>query len=106
MALRIFYGSHLDLVSRRLSGGVAGEIAYTVELMRQYPDPDEPRLDPARPRTSVFDLEMRLEPGAILPHEPRVNVLGPMDDDLEAALAQNAAAAVHHGLGDAIRNRC
>ena len=26
VALQIFYGSHLDIVSRRLSGGVAGEI--------------------------------------------------------------------------------
>ena len=27
VALQIFYGSHLDLVFARLSGGVAGEIA-------------------------------------------------------------------------------
>ena len=38
VALQMFYGSHLDIVSRRLSGGVAGEMAYTLELMRRYPD--------------------------------------------------------------------
>ena len=31
VALQIFYGSHLGIVSRRLSGAIAGEIAYTVE---------------------------------------------------------------------------
>ena len=48
VALQIFYGSHLDVVSRRLSGAVAGEIAYTLEMLRRYPDADGPRLDSAQ----------------------------------------------------------
>ena len=39
VALQIFYGSHLDIVSRRLSGAVAGEIASVLDLMRRYPGP-------------------------------------------------------------------
>ena len=39
VALQMFYGSHLDIVSRRLSSGVVGEIANTVELLRRFPDP-------------------------------------------------------------------
>ena len=39
VALMLFYGSHLDLISRRLSGAVAGEIAYTVRLLDAAHDP-------------------------------------------------------------------
>jgi two-component system osmolarity sensor histidine kinase EnvZ len=88
VALQIFYGSHLDVISRRLTGGIADEIEYTIELMRRFPGPENQAwvLQTAH---QLFDLEMHIEPGAILPIEPRVNVLGPMDDDLEAALAEN-----------------
>ena len=48
VALQIYYGSHLDLVSRRLSGGVTSEIAYTLDLMHAVPGPRRPRLDPGR----------------------------------------------------------
>jgi two-component system osmolarity sensor histidine kinase EnvZ len=85
IALQIFYGSHLDVISRRLTGGIAGEIQYTIELMRRYP---HERAWALRTAHQLFDLEMKLEPGAVLPVEPRVNILGPMDDDLEAALAE------------------
>ena len=30
VALQIFYGSHLELISRRLSGAIAGEIANSI----------------------------------------------------------------------------
>jgi two-component system osmolarity sensor histidine kinase EnvZ len=87
VALWIFYGSHLDVISRRLTGGVAGEIEYTIELMRRYPGPENQAwiLGTAH---QLFDIEMHLEPAEILPNEPRVNVLGPMDDDMEVALAE------------------
>jgi two-component system osmolarity sensor histidine kinase EnvZ len=85
IALWIFYGSHLDVISRRLTGGVAGEIEYTIELMRRYPDDQAWALQTAHQQ---FDLEMRLEPGATLPHVPQVNIIGPMDDDMAAALAE------------------
>lgn len=38
VALQIFYGSHLDVVSRRLSSAVGGEVAYTLEMLHRYPD--------------------------------------------------------------------
>jgi two-component system osmolarity sensor histidine kinase EnvZ len=87
VALWIFYGSHLDVISRRLTGGVAGEIEYTIELMRRYPGPENQAwvLQTAH---QLFDLEMRLEPGSILPIAPQVNVIGPVDDDMAAALAE------------------
>jgi two-component system, OmpR family, osmolarity sensor histidine kinase EnvZ len=87
VALQIFYGSHLNLVSRRMSGSVTGEIAYTLDLVRQFPD-DADRawiLDDANRR---FDLKFSIDRGAILPNRKPVNILGPMDDDLTAALQQ------------------
>jgi two-component system osmolarity sensor histidine kinase EnvZ len=87
VALQIFYGSHLDIVSRRLSGAIAGEIAYTVNLMRQFQTPADREwaLQMAREQ---FVLGMRIEPGAVLVPQKRQNILGPMDDDLAAALQE------------------
>ena len=37
VALQVYYGSHLNIVSRRFSGAVAGEIAMTVDLLGRLP---------------------------------------------------------------------
>src|SRR3954454_15192741 len=76
IALQIFYGSHLGIVSRRLSSAIAGEIAYTVELMRQHQSPAEQEwvLEMARRQ---FILGIRMEPGAMLERRKRVNIIGP-----------------------------
>jgi two-component system osmolarity sensor histidine kinase EnvZ len=87
IALQLFYGNHLNIVSRRLSGAIAGEIAYTVELLRQFQAPADREwvLQTAREQ---FTLDITLEPGARLAHQKRVDLLGPMDDDLAAALTE------------------
>jgi len=88
VALFLFYGSHLDVVSRRLSASVAGELAYTLDLMRRFPGADNQAWILASARAQ-FNLAMTVEPGAILPnHFSAPNILGPMDDDLEAALRE------------------
>ncbi len=83
VAFTIFYGGHLDFVSRRLSGSIAGEVAQTIDLMDRYPDDRDTIL-----RTALlqFELPMRLMPGAQLEPDRHVNLPGPMDDDLAAAL--------------------
>ena len=96
VALQIFYGSHLGIVSRRLSSAIAGEISYTVELLREFPTADrEWVLQTARDQ---FTLGITLEPGATLARRKRINILGPMDDDLAAALTEQIRHAFHHGL--------
>jgi two-component system osmolarity sensor histidine kinase EnvZ len=87
IALQMFYGSHLGIVSRRLSSAIAGEIAFTVELMQQAPTAQgrEYVLDMARRQ---FTLDIKLEPGAVLRKRTWTNVPGPMDDDLAAALTE------------------
>src|SRR3984885_14009237 len=75
IALQIFYGNHLSVVSRRLSGGIAGEIAYTVELLHQFHSPADREwvLQMAR---EEFTLGIKLEPEAVLEQRKRVNILG------------------------------
>ncbi len=87
VALQIYYGSHLDIVSRRLSGAIVGEIVFTVDLLQRAQTQAERDwlLQTARTR---FLLQMKLEPGAALEPRKRINVLGPMDDDLEASLKE------------------
>ncbi len=85
VALQIFYGSHLNLVSRRLSAAVAGEIAATIAAMDHWPGDRDWVLDQARHR---YELAMRFEPGATLALRKPANIPGPMDDDLQAALKE------------------
>ena len=85
VAFTFFYGGHLDLVSRRLSGAVAGEIAQTVGLLTRFPGEQEAVL---RSAWLTFELPMRVVPGAVLPPDTHVNQWGPMDDDLAMALQQ------------------
>ncbi len=87
VALQIFYGSHLDIVSRRLSGSVAGEVASVLDLMRRFPGrANETWIMQMAHDEYIFD--MRIEPGATLQPVKQKTVLGPMDNDLSAALNQ------------------
>lgn len=85
VALQIFYGSHLDVISRRLSDSVVSEINYTLKMVRRHPDAAD-RQWILNQAAQDFELKMWLEPGAVLPDIREVNILGPMDDDLAAAL--------------------
>lgn len=87
VALQIYYGSHLDLVSRRLSDAVVADISGTLDLMHHFPGPRN-RVWITEMARHRFDLNLTMEPGAILRNRKYPNVLGPMDDDLRAALRQ------------------
>src|SRR5579859_3178822 len=65
VALQIFYGSHLEVVSRRFAGGVAGEIGYTLDLLHRFPDPAD-RDWILREARDQFDFDIALKPGAVL----------------------------------------
>jgi two-component system osmolarity sensor histidine kinase EnvZ len=90
VALLIFYGSHLDLISRRLSGAVAGEIAQTVSLLHSTDDPAD-RAWILSTSLRDFELRMHVRRGAHLVPVSTANILGPMDDDLAAALRERVA---------------
>ena len=64
VAMQIFYGSHLEVISRRLTAGVAGEIATVAALVEHDPAVRDWALDQAW-RDS--ELKMTFEPGGNLP---------------------------------------
>src|SRR5271170_4372626 len=76
VALQIFYGGHIDLVSRRMSGAVAGELAFTISMMQRYPDLEDVDWILARAR-DAFGFDIALRPGEQLATTQSVNVLGP-----------------------------
>ena len=53
MALQLFYGSHLDVISRRLAGAVAGDVAMVVELAARATRDGGARLDLPRGRLAA-----------------------------------------------------
>ena len=67
----VFYDRHWDLITRRLSGAVAGELAFVVELLAEEPsiEGDEPIFDMSRRH---FWAELTYRPGDILPNETLV----------------------------------
>ncbi len=90
VALMLFYGSHLDLISRRLAAAVAGEVAQTITLLEATPSISGQAWI-LRSADRNFELRMTLEPGATFAPMRQQNIIGPMDDDLRAALAQSVA---------------
>ncbi len=81
VALQIFYGSHLNLVSRRFSSAVAGEIAVTVDALGRFPDPAD-RDWIMQEANDELDLLIRFLPGRTLSAQDPSS----KDDDLAGAL--------------------
>jgi two-component system osmolarity sensor histidine kinase EnvZ len=91
VALQMFYGSHLDLVSRRLTAAVTGDIGATVDLLQHSSDPGLRAwaLENARER---FEIQVRFDINRALPSGPRVDVSGSLDNMLQSALEERLGA--------------
>src|SRR6202162_4747258 len=87
VALQIFYGSHLEVLSLRFAAPVAGEISYTLDMLRRFPRVGD-RDWILRDARDQFDLDIGLKPGATLAAIKHKAILGPMDTDLAAALEE------------------
>ena len=85
VAFTIFYGSYLDVTSRRLAFAIAGEVAQAIELMHRFPG-GENRDWILWSAWQRLEVPMRYAPGMTLDGKPWVNQPGPMDDDLAVAL--------------------
>ncbi len=85
VAFTIFYGSYLDVTSRRLAFAIAGEVSQAIELMHRFPG-DENRDWILYSAWQRLEVPMRFAPDAKIDGKPWVNQPGPMDDDLAAAL--------------------
>ena len=90
IALFIFYGSHLDVISRRLAAAVAGDVAMVVELLSRYPRPEE-RGWIFREAAWRLDLSLAFEDGATLgpaAHRGASLPLLPLEEDLADAMRE------------------
>ncbi|MGX9964063.1 ATP-binding protein [Roseomonas sp. F4] len=90
VALQLFYGNHLDVISRRLAGGVAGEIGMVIEVMQRMPDPAD-RAWLFRDAAWRLDLALAFEAGASLGNTPDRTAslpLLPLEDDLAHAMVE------------------
>ena len=87
VALQLFYGGHLDVISRRLAGGVAGEVAMIAELAQREP---EDRATLFREASWRLGLAMAFEEGARLQavERPASMPLLPLEGDLDTALRE------------------
>lgn len=86
VALQLFYGGHLDVISRRLAGGVAGDVAMLVELVRR--EAPENRAWIFREAAWRLDLALAYEEGARIQFvaRPASLPLLPLEEDLNNAL--------------------
>jgi two-component system osmolarity sensor histidine kinase EnvZ len=90
VALQIFYGSHLDVISRRLAAAVAGELGFVVELLQRDPSAEN-RAWVFREVAWRFDMGLAFEPGATLgptPDRAASLPLLPLEEDLAAAMIE------------------
>ena len=90
VALQLFYGGHLDVISRRLASGVAGEIGLVVEHMARHPGAEE-RAWLFREGAWRLDLALAFEPGATLGRTPLRGAslpLLPLEEDLANAMVE------------------
>ncbi|MCU0987488.1 MAG: ATP-binding protein [Acetobacteraceae bacterium] len=86
VALQVFYGTHWEVVSRRLAAAVAGDIGMIVETIERNRSPETLAWVTAE-ALSRLELVIRLQPGGVLPEEPDV-VTGPAEDELAAAIVE------------------
>ena len=83
VALQIFYGSHLDVLSRRLAFSVAGEIAFVVDDADRNPRRQGVIFARAARR---FEFAFHQHPGRAFVAQLPPHAFGPVDQDLIAAL--------------------
>ncbi|UNC15732.1 HAMP domain-containing protein [Acidiphilium multivorum] len=86
VALQIFYGSHLDVLSRRLAGSVAGEIAFVLDQAALHPAASARIFAHAGQR---FQFRFHFHEGEKLTPRGLPHVFGPVDTDLARALRRD-----------------
>ncbi|WP_298286292.1 ATP-binding protein [Acidocella sp.] len=83
VALQIFYGNHLNELSRRLASGVAGDVAFMVDDLSRDPSRQGLIIQEA---TRNFGFQTSFLPNEVLRHLPPPDAPGPVDQDLAYAL--------------------
>ena len=85
VALQLFYGTHMSIVSRRLSAAIAGEVAIVIDALERAPEYQARVLAGAYDR---LELKMRLVPGVLGPAHERPPQLEVLERSLVTALEE------------------
>jgi two-component system osmolarity sensor histidine kinase EnvZ len=85
VALQLFYGTHMSIVSRRLSAAIAGEVAIVVDALERAPEYQDRVLSGAFDR---LELKMRRVPGVLEPAHERPPQLEVLERSLVIALEE------------------
>ena len=85
VALQVFYGTHMSIVSRRLAAAVAGEIATVIDALERYPADADRIFSVVLGR---LELVMRLVPGGLEPQHGRPPPLELMERSIVQALEE------------------
>lgn len=85
IALELYYGNFLKVVSRRLTGSVTAEIVLSLNALERLKNPADKEWFITQAREQLQLIEI-WRPGEKLTRVGSTHVLGPMDDDLVHAL--------------------
>ena len=88
VALQVFYGTHMSIVSRRLSAAIAGEVALVLDGLERYPQDRERIFAQVRER---LELPMRVLAGPLEPQHGRPPALELLERSLVVALEERFA---------------
>lgn len=100
VALQLFYGSHWEVVSRRLAMSVAGDLATVTGLMERFPDEED--------RGWIFAAAL-VNSELVLSFDPRARLPSPPDNmperDLARAIAEqlNLPVIISHADSRTVR---
>ena len=89
VALQLFYGGHLDVISRRLSAGLAGDVAFVAHLVDHAPEALRAQI--LREGNWRLGLSLGFEPNEQLgtpPIRPAWMPFLPLEEDLANALRE------------------
>ncbi|WP_037300056.1 ATP-binding protein [Rubritepida flocculans] len=92
VALQLFYGGQLDVISRRLTGALAGDIGFVASFIEEVTPEQRARM--MREGQWRLGLALSYEEGGQLgpvPERPAWSPLLPLEDDLQAALRERLA---------------
>ncbi|MCX8134077.1 MAG: ATP-binding protein [Roseococcus sp.] len=92
VALQLFYGGQLDVISRRLTGALAGDIGFVASFIEEVTPEQRARM--MREGQWRLGLALSYEEGGQLgpvPERPAWSPLLPLEGDLQAALRERLA---------------
>ena len=87
VTMLVFFERHLDTVTRRLSGALAGDIAMYLAHLRAYPGAQSHDWITQQAHAR-FELQIRFTEDAILPNHPEPAVFGVLERELTKALEE------------------